>query len=100
MAQAPTTSPQPTQRVPTSRAVLRDIEAGSTTDCGVCGERLVFRAKQRLRQVICNVYDAGVWKRVEHFHPDCYDTAGEPHGSVDVGRTSRVQERMALREAG
>lgn len=86
--------------VPSSRAVLRDIEAGSTTECDVCGERLVYRAKDRLRQVICNVYADGVWRRVEHYHPDCYESIDEPHGAVDVGRTSRVQERMALREAG
>ena len=83
-----------------SRGVLREVEPGSSVECVHCGERVKFQAKMRHKQVICNVYDVGVWKRVEHFHPDCYDTAGEPHGSVDVGRTSRVQERMALREAG
>lgn len=86
--------------VPSSRAVLRDIEAGSTTECGECFERLVYKAKERLRQVICNVYADGAWQRVEHYHLDCYEAIDEPHGPVDVGRTSRVQERMALREAG
>lgn len=100
MAQAPTDPVDSARPVPASRAVLRDIEPGSTSDCLVCGERLFFRAKERLRQVICNVYADGAWRRVEHYHPDCYDSIDGPHGDVDVGRTSRVAERMALREAG
>lgn len=67
-----------------SRAVLRDVEPGSTVECALCGERVKFQAKVRHRQVICNVYDAGRWLRVEHFHSDCYDQAGEPHGPVDT----------------
>src|SRR5690349_13959526 len=59
----------------TSRAVLRDVEPGSTVECAHCGERVKFQAKVRNRQVICNVYVKGVWDRVEHFHADCYDLA-------------------------
>jgi hypothetical protein len=31
-------------------------------------------------QVIANVYVDGRWVRVEHYHPDCYEAAGQPHG--------------------
>jgi hypothetical protein len=66
----------------TSRAVLRDVEAGSTVDCTHCGERVKFQAKLRNRQVICNVYVRGVWDRVDHYHAECYDLAGKPHGDI------------------
>ena len=68
--------------VPTSRAVLRDVEAGSSVDCAHCGERVKFQAKVRIRQVIANVYVKGVWVRVEHYHAACYDDAGKPHGEI------------------
>src|ERR1700761_4596614 len=66
----------------TSRAVIRDVEAGSSVDCAFCGERVKFQAKVRNRQVICNVYDNGQWDRVEHFHAECYEKAGNPHGDI------------------
>lgn len=65
-----------------SRAVTREVEAGSTVDCAHCGERVKFQAKMRNRQVICNVYLKGVWNRVEHYHSDCYEAAGSPHGEA------------------
>lgn len=67
-----------------SRAVLRDVEPGSTSECVRCGDRLKFQAKVRNKQVICNVYVEGRWNRVEHFHSECYAAAGEPHGDVDT----------------
>ena len=67
-----------------SRAVLRDVEPGSTVECVHCGERVKFQAKVRNKQIICNVYVDGRWDRVEHFHADCYDSAGLPHGVVDT----------------
>ena len=67
-----------------SRAVLRDVEPGSTVECVQCGERVNFQAKVCNKQVICNVYVDGRWNRVEHFHADCYDAAGLPHGVVDT----------------
>ena len=81
-----TASAKASTRAPkwTSRAVIRDVEAGSTVDCALCGERVKFQAKMRNRQVICNVYEDGRWNRVEHFHADCYDAAGLPHGVVDT----------------
>ena len=63
-----------------SRAVYRLIEAGSAVTCERCGEHIKFKAKIRAKQVICNVYVKGVWKRVEHFHDECYRQAGEPYG--------------------
>jgi hypothetical protein len=28
------------------------------------------------------VYENGVWKRVEHYHAECYEAAGEPYGAA------------------
>lgn len=78
-----------------SRAVLRDVEAGSTVDCSFCGERVKFQAKVRNRQVIANVYANGVWNRVEHFHSDCYEPAGEPHGPIEGPLDIRKSARPA-----
>lgn len=67
-----------------TRAVLRDVEPGSTIDCTYCGERVKFQAKMHHKQVICNVYEGPKWDRVEHFHEPCYHQAGDPHGPVDT----------------
>ena len=72
-----------------SRAVIRDVEAGSSVDCVYCDERVKFQAKMRNKQVICNVYVGGSWNRVEHFHADCYGPAGEPYGPADAGTDHR-----------
>jgi hypothetical protein len=80
-----------------SRAVLRDVEPGSTVECALCGERVKFQAKVRHKQVICNVYERGKWVRVEHFHSECYGAAGEPHGDVDT--TPVVKARRAAAAA-
>jgi hypothetical protein len=63
-----------------SRAVVRSIEAGSSSICTACNQQVKFSAKVRRQQVICNVYVNGKWNRVEHFHAECYAEAGEPHG--------------------
>ncbi len=65
-----------------SRAVTRPVEAGSSVKCAGCGMPVKFTAKARLSQVIANVYVDGVWNRVEHYHSDCYDRAGQPYGSA------------------
>lgn len=65
-----------------SRAVVRNIEAGSSVDCSYCEERVKFQAKKRGQQVICNVYVGGVWDRVEHYHFECYRKAGQPYGEA------------------
>ena len=68
------------QSIFTSRAVTRLIEAGNSATCVVCKLPVKFRAKSRLQQVIANVYNDGVWNRVEHYHLDCYENAGQPYG--------------------
>jgi hypothetical protein len=64
----------------TSRAALRNIEAGNSAECAACEQPVKFRAKTKGQQVICNVYVDGRWDRVEHFHLECYQAAGEPYG--------------------
>ncbi len=81
------------QRV--SRAVVRDIDAGSSVNCAHCGERVKFQAKNRGKQVICNVYVKGKWKRVEHFHYACYSDAREPHGEPTSGTDYRREAARA-----
>ena len=66
----------------TSRAVVRPVEPGNSAVCVHCGAPVKFVARAQLKQVIANVYEAGVWKRVEHFHADCYVEHGEPHGTA------------------
>lgn len=66
----------------TSRAVLRPVEAGNSATCAVCARPVKFSAKVKLQQVIANVYVDHVWARVEHFHSECYETAGQPYGSA------------------
>jgi hypothetical protein len=63
-----------------SRAVIRQIEPGSTAPCTRCGAPVKFVARAQLRQVIANVYQDGSWVRVEHYHADCYEDAGQPYG--------------------
>lgn len=66
-------SPASTFRAPKSRAVTRSVEAGTRVVCASCEGLIVFRARKGYVQVIANVYEDGVWKRVEQFHHDCYD---------------------------
>lgn len=63
-----------------SRAVLRRVEAGSSSVCGICEEPVKFAAKTQRSQVIANVYTDGKWTRVEHFHAECYADNGEIYG--------------------
>lgn len=77
----------------TSRAVVRNIEAGSMVLCAHCEAQVKFRARVRAQQVICNVYADGRWVRVEHFHLDCYDHAGAPYGAADASQPMRPRLR-------
>ncbi len=63
-----------------SRAVLRPVRPGSADPCPACLQTVKFTARDRRHQVIVNVYVDGQWDRVEHYHPECYDESGEPHG--------------------
>ncbi len=65
-----------------SRAVLRQVEPGNTANCAHCGAPIKFAARSQQRQVIANVYQDGAWVRVEHYHADCYDLAGQPYGEA------------------
>ncbi len=66
---------------PVSRAVQRRVEAGCSAMCASCDLQIKFAARQNRQQVIANVYVDGRWTRVEHFHIECYETAGQPHGT-------------------
>ena len=92
MGSTTTTKPTISAR---ARAVLRDVEPGSTVECTHCDERVKFQAKVRHKQVICNVYEDGKWIRVEHFHADCYTAAGEPHGDVDTTPVVKARRSAA-----
>jgi hypothetical protein len=70
------------QLVPVSRAVLRLVEPGGDTTCRYCLAPVKFLARAKTRQVIANVYEDGRWARVEHFHEECYQGAGRPHGEA------------------
>ncbi len=65
-----------------SRAVIRAIEPGCAATCVKCDTPVKFIARVNGRQVIANVYDDGVWQRVEHFHQACYDEASRPYGDA------------------
>lgn len=65
-----------------TRAVRRPVPQGSTVMCAGCATMVKFAAKVRRHQIIANVYVDDRWNRVEHYHPECYASAGEPHGAV------------------
>lgn len=73
--------------------MARYIEAGSSATCKHCDRPVQFRARQRGQQVICNVYLDGAWLRVEHYHRECYDEAGAPHGAADETQPMRPRTR-------
>lgn len=77
---APTSTSKSTTKKWKSRAVVRPVDAGNSAYCAVCGELIKFRARVRAEQIICNVYVKNKWDRVEHYHPDCYQTAEVPYG--------------------
>lgn len=63
-----------------TRVVLRVVEPGSSVICVRCDRPIKFAARSKPRQVIANVYEEGSWKRVEHYHEECYEEAGRPYG--------------------
>ena len=62
--------------------MLRVVEPGSDSVCEHCRVPVKFVARLKARQVIANVYEAGRWSRVEHFHEECYLELGEPYGAA------------------
>lgn len=91
--------PRRTGKTLSSRGVLREVEPGSTVECVHCGERIKFQARMRHKQVICNVYVAKRWDRVEHFHAPCYEEAGEPYGEPDTTPPERRPKSARAAEA-
>ncbi len=72
-----------------SRAVIRLVEPGNDAVCSYCSRQVKFAARVHPRQVIVNVYEDGVWKRIEHFHEECYVEAGAPFGPATDARPPR-----------
>ncbi len=64
-----------------SRAVERLVEPGNSAVCVRCRQPVKFVARNQHRQVIANVYVGDTWDRVEHFHLECYESAGQPYGT-------------------
>ncbi|SHE38861.1 hypothetical protein SAMN02745225_00475 [Ferrithrix thermotolerans DSM 19514] len=65
-----------------SRGVRRRVEPGEGSTCASCGQAIRFSMKAPTHQIIANVYENGVWNRVEHFHDTCYLSAGLPYGKA------------------
>jgi hypothetical protein len=84
---------------PGTRAVVRTIDAGSSTICERCEQPVKFSAKVKRHQVICNVYVKGAWDRVEHFHLECYLEGGSPYGEVDANSAPPPRRVQQAREA-
>lgn len=79
-AKSTNTKAKPKKQNWESRAVKRPIEAGASQDCPFCEEQVSFKARERASQVICNIYENGVWVKVEHYHEKCYTKAKKPYG--------------------
>ena len=62
--------------------MVRPVEAGNSAVCASCDAPVKFTPRTKALQVIANVYEHGVWNRVEHYHAECYEAAGEPYGSA------------------
>lgn len=77
----PVTTPS-TKSVFTSRGVRRRVEPGEGNSCATCTQQIRFSSKVAAHQVIANVYENGIWRRVEHFHEECYFSAGTPYGDA------------------
>ena len=89
-----------------TRAVQRDVASGGYDDCVRCGLQIKFAAKDHKREIICNIYEIDPhtnkprWFKLDKFHPDCYEAAGNPHGAVLVQESSRdTGKRQAKAEA-
>ncbi len=65
---------------PGTRAVIRRIEPRNNVWCAACDGLLTFRARYKNCQIIANIYKDDKWDRVAHWHPVCYDQAGQPYG--------------------
>ncbi len=84
---------------PGTRAVVRTVDAGSSSTCATCEQQVKFSAKVKRYQVIANVYVKGKWNRVEHYHFECYVEAGSPYGVVDPNAAPAPRRVQQLQEA-
>ena len=48
---------------------------------------------QASRVVVANVYNGRRWERVEYWHLDCYQLAGEPLGTTEGLKMRRARAR-------
>ena len=86
-----------TEEIWISRATLRRIEAGNSANCVGCRQPITFSTKYRSStQVIANVYDEGVWRRVETYHSECYEHRGEPYGPASEHPQMKVTVAAAV----
>jgi hypothetical protein len=72
-----------TTPTPASRAVRKLVDPGNNQSCKFCGEYIKFMARIQVKQIIANVYEDGKWLRIDYFHDECYDKAGQPFGEPD-----------------
>jgi hypothetical protein len=81
-----------------SYAVIRPIVTGFTaycdaeTSCFDDRKQIGYKAKRKLEVVIANVYDDGIWRRTEFYHPECYDFVDQPCDRPFTGEPLRTQE--------
>lgn len=94
----------PTNRTRAVRRLLKPNQYGNEPPrCGHCDEYVRFYSPSVLSaekfshltpyQVVCNVYKKKQWDRIVHFHENCYQHAGEPHGAVIEGQETPVLAR-------
>lgn len=69
-----------------TRAVLRPVEPAvsgvAEFECPGCDGPVKFTARKKLKKVVANIYEDDAWDRVEQWHADCYQEAGEPYGEA------------------
>jgi hypothetical protein len=56
----------------TRAVLLKWIPTVHACTLETCGQPIKGKKGKR-PSVCCNVYENGLWNRVEHFHPECYD---------------------------
>lgn len=88
-----------------SRATVIKIEEIDMDDCAGC--RVSVTSDTDNRWVVANVYEdcclipsckkcqgaARRWDRLEHWHEDCYDLAGQPYGAPQVPKKKKKPVR-------
>lgn len=72
-----------------TRAVSRVLNPGEGMLCAGCDGIVQFKARLKLKRIVCNVYAGGRWDRIEVWHPGCYAEAGQPHGEPDTSAELR-----------